>query len=153
PRRVGQFFLDEHAEIGADHFVTIALGGLIVGFHRAWLDRMTIDIRPGMVRGDIRRLSGQCQPLAVLLNLAENPGIRGSAAADHYGMASCGCYHGTGIFGRADIAVSDDGNLDRVLHRPNPLPASIAAVALLASAGVESDRREAAVLRHLRQLD
>src|SRR5215469_5454929 len=68
-------------------------------------------------------------------------------------MASGGGYHGAGIFGRADIAVPDDRNLDRLLHRPNPFPASIAAVALLASAGMESYRREPAALRHLRQLD
>src|SRR5207244_7748977 len=86
--------------------------------------------RPYVVRGD------SC---AVLLDLAENPGIGRCRAADHDRITSGLGDHGAGVFRRADIAVADHGNFYRILDGGDPIPAGLAAVALLASASVRSE--------------
>ena len=80
-------------------------------------------------------------------------GFGGSAAADHHRVAAGLRNHGGSVFRRAHIAVADDGNCHRVLHRGNPLPVRLSAVALLAGASVQGDRSQPAVLGHLREVD
>src|ERR1700746_3391507 len=48
---------------------------------------------------------------AILLNLAEYPWVRRRGPPNHYGIAAGLFDHGAGVFGRADIAVPDHGNL------------------------------------------
>ncbi len=100
--------------------------------------------RPYVVRGD------SC---AVLLDLAEDPRIRGCRAADHDRITSGLGYHSAGVFRRADIAVPDHRNLNRILDGGNPIPACLAAVSLLTGAGMQRDSAQATVLGHLGQLD
>src|SRR4051812_31667252 len=85
---------------------------------------------------------------AVLLDLAENPRVAWGGAADHNGVAASLRDHGAGIFGRADIAIADDGNLHGVFNGGDPFPASVPAVSLLAGAGVEGDGGQAAAFCH-----
>src|ERR1700733_11001011 len=96
--RVGEFFFDQHLEVGADHLVAVGLGGVIVG------------------------ISG-----GVLFDLAEDPGIRWGGAADHDGVTSSLGDHGAGVFGAADIAVADDRNLHGIFYGGDPFPAGLAA--------------------------
>src|SRR5262249_46382229 len=93
-RRAMLVFIDQHFEIGADHLVAISFGRLIVA-------------------------SG----LSMLANLAEDPGIGCSRAADHHAVTACLGHHGDRVFRRANIAVADHWNLYRVFYRGNPLPA------------------------------
>ena len=79
-------FDEEHLEVGADHAVAVLLGGQVVAAGRG-----------------------------VLGNLAEDPGIGGRGAADHDGVAAGFGDHGGGVFGGADVAVADDGDVDGVL--------------------------------------
>jgi hypothetical protein len=51
----------------------------------------------------------------------------------------------------ADVAVSDDWNLDGLLDGGDPFPARVAAVALLAGASVQSNRAQAAALGDVSQ--
>ena len=107
----------EHLEVVADHAVAV----LSVGRRRCrrrWL----------LGRG-------------VLRDLAEDPGVGGRGAADHDGVAAGGVDHGGGVFGRADVAVADDRNVDGVLDGGDVLPAGLAGVAVLAGAGVQGARR------------
>src|SRR5215813_8997815 len=99
--------LDQHLEIGADHLVAIELARAIVA-----------------------------AGFGVLANLAEDPRIGGRGAADHHCVASRLCDHGYRVFGRADIAVADYRDTNRVFHRGNPVPARVDAVSLLARAGM-----------------
>ena len=55
--------------------------------------------------------------------------------------------------GRADVAVADHRDADRIGHRGDVLPSSLAGVAILARASVQRNGVQAAVLRQLRQLD
>src|SRR3954470_24765013 len=93
------------------------------------------------------------QSLAILLNLSEYPGIRGGCATDHYRVTFSRGYHGARVFRAADVSISDHRNLDCIFNRGNPLPACVAAVALLASAGMERNCAQAAVFGNFRQLD
>src|SRR5207302_3290387 len=81
----------------------------------------------------------------------ENPGIRWRSPSDHDRVATGLCCHGNGIFGSADVAVSYYGNRNRVLYSGYIFPASVAAVALFASAGVQRNSIEPAILGELRQ--
>ena len=123
-RRAVHIFFHQHLEIGPDHLVTIAFRRLIVA-----------------------------ASVGKLANLAEDPGIGRGGTADHHGITLCLRHHGDRIFRRANIAVADHRNLHGVFHRSNPFPASVAAVSLLACAGVESYRIQAAIFSHARQLN
>jgi len=79
-----------------------------------------------------------------LFDLAEDPWIRWRHTSYHYGVAAGLGYYGAGVFGRADVAVADHGNLDGLLDGGDPFPAGVSAVALLAGAGVEGNGSEAA---------
>ena len=112
----------QHAEVGLDHAVAILVRGAIVAAGRG-----------------------------VLRDLTEDPGIGGSGAADHDGVAASLGDHGDGVLGGEDVAVSDDGDAHGVLNRGDVLPARLAGVAVLAGAGVKRDGVQAAVLSEFRQ--
>src|SRR4051795_1537892 len=90
------------------------------------------------------------QSFAILLNLTEDPGIRGSGAADHYGIASSGGDHGARVFRTANVAIPNYRDFDRVFYSGDPLPASIATVALFARASMERNCAQAAVFGNFR---
>src|SRR5947209_11525130 len=114
-------FCDQHAEIGTDHLEAVGFRRIIV-------------------------TSG----IAVLANLAEDPRIRRSSTADHDGVAPGLLHYGDRIFRRADITIADHRNGYGIFDRGNPLPAGIAALALLAPAGVQGYGLQAARLAHAR---
>ena len=122
--------VDQHLEVGADHAVAVVVGGVIVG-------------------ADAGGLFGG----GVLGDLAEDPRVRGSGAADHDGIAVGRVDHGGGVFGGADVAVADYRDIDCVLYCGYVLPAGLSCVAVLAGAGVEGYGVEAAVFGHLREVD
>src|SRR5579864_627681 len=128
---VGEFFLDQHLEVGADHLVAIGLRGFVIecgtgslirsgwakpgwvnvdsSFHmlarkssRALLGLAGSETRPHMSTAgfDARRV--------ILLDLPEDPRVRGGGAADHYRIASRLGDHGAGIFRAADVTVAND---------------------------------------------
>src|SRR5207237_10936894 len=72
--------------------------------------------------------------------------------AHHDGIAAGLLDYRGSVFRRAGVAVADDGNRDRVLHRRDVLPARLAGVAVLTRAGMQSDGVQAAVLGYLRQV-
>ena len=117
--------VDKHLEVGADHAVAVVVGGVVVG-------------------ADAGGLFGG----GVLGDLAEDPWIRGRGSADHDGVAVRGVDHGGCVFGRADVAVADDGNADRVFDGGDVLPAGLAGVSVFAGAGVEGAGVEAGVFGH-----
>ncbi len=78
-------------------------------------------------------------------------GFDAAAAADHHGVAAGLRYHGGSVFGRAHVAVADDGNLTATSLRRST-PSRLPGVSLLASAGVHGDGGQAALLRHLARL-
>ena len=84
--------IDQHLEVGADHAVAVVVGGVVVG-------------------SDAGGLFGG----GVLGDLAEDPWVRGSGAADHDGIAVGRVDHGGGVFGGADVAVADYRDIDCVL--------------------------------------
>src|SRR3984957_10806804 len=88
---------------------------------------------------------------AALLDLPEDPGIRGRGSSDHHRVATSLRDHGAGVLRRADIAIADDGDLHRVFDRGNPLPARVAAVTLLTRARMERNGCEATGFRHAGQ--
>src|ERR1700736_1381097 len=96
---VWQLLLDEHLEVGANHLIAIGLG---------WFLITTV--------------------CGVLLDLAEDPGIRRRRSSDHYRIAASLRDDGASVFGRADVAVSDHRNLNRLLDSSDPFPARLAAV-------------------------
>src|SRR5262249_32743807 len=102
---------------GANHLVTIVL---------SWFSVMSDAC--GLFRG------------GVFGDLAEDPGIRGSCAADHDGVAACPLDHRRSVLGSADIAVADHRNVHCVFNGVNVFPAGVATVALLTSAGVKGNR-------------
>src|SRR5882724_9375552 len=116
--------MQKHLEVSADHAVAIKLGWTVVG------------------------TGGR-----VLRDLAKDPRIGGSGTTDHDGVAAGSGDHGGGIFRGANISVADDGKLDRVLDGCNVLPAGLAAVAVLAGAGVEGHSLKATVFCHLCEFD
>lgn len=122
--------VDQHLEVGADHAVAVVVGGVVVG-------------------ADAGGLFGG----GVLGDLAEDPWIRGSGAADHDGVAVGGVDHGGGVFGGADVSITDDRDVYGVLDGGDVLPAGLAGVAVFAGAGVEGAGVEAAVFGHLREVD
>ena len=119
---IGESFFNQHPEVGADHFVAVALAGFVVA-----------------------------TGCSVLGNLAEDPGIGSGGAADHDRVASGLRNHRAGVLGCADIAVADDRNFDRLLDGRDPLPARIAAIALLARAGVQGDATKPTGFREFRE--
>ena len=118
----------------------VGVGGLVV--------RLCCRTALGRIAG------GSCSYVAVgiLRNLPEDPGIRGSGAPDHHRVTTGLRHHAASVLGAPNVPVADDGNFHGVLHRSNPFPARIAAIALLAGAGVQCDRAEAAVFCHPGQL-
>src|SRR6185437_16735769 len=154
--RVGKLFFNQHLEVCTDHLVAVRFRGLVVTGLRAVPEQITFPAhtreghgfsradRSLYVRGFSPRESGVS--FAILLDLAEDPWIRRCHAADHRCVAASLRNHGAGIFGRANVAVSDDGNFYGIFHRGDPFPAGLAAITLLAGAGVESDRAKAAGL-------
>src|SRR5579872_172555 len=119
--------------------------------HRSFASLRMTRAEVQVIRGYTQASRSNCR--AILLDLAEDPRIRRSAAADHDGVASGLRDHGAGVFGRTDVAVADDGNLHGVFDGGDPLPSSLAAVAHLASAGVKRNGGESAILGHAGQLD
>src|SRR5579864_5127671 len=122
-RRARQFLFDEHLEVGADHLVAVFGRGLVVA-----------------------------AALRVLLDLPEDPRIRRRCAPDHHRIASRLRDDGGGIFRRADVTVADDRYLHRLLDGCDPLPARVAAVALLARPRMQRYRLQSALFSQLRQL-
>ncbi len=157
----GHLFFEQHLEIGADHLIAVRLGGLVV--RADWsglcgagsLTRLCRTKSGGLLllileqtrRAALGMAGSETRPhtSGVLLNLPKNPRIRGGHPANHHGVASGLGDHGAGVFGRTNVAVADHRNLDRLLYGSDPFPASVSAVALLASTGVERDRAQAAV--------
>jgi len=163
--RAGHFFLDQHLEISADHLVAVGVARLVigsiggrrpgvVGLRPTYEDDTAIQACAlSLARTDplarLRVALARCR--TILLNLAKDPGIRRRRAADHDGVTTSLLDHTAGIFGSADIPVSDHRNLDRLLDCANPLPSRLAAIALLAGASMQGDGAQAAVLGHSRQ--
>src|ERR1700719_1622728 len=148
---VGEFFFDQHLEVGADHLVAVGLAGLVVGelgrFHVA-PDAFVRGSRRQRgafiiwVAGIFKTWADECvRPYvgAVLLDLAKDPGIRWGGAADHYRVTARLRDHGTGVFRRANVAVADHRNLYRILDGGNPLPSGLAAITLLTRARMQGD--------------
>src|SRR5262249_51979818 len=98
-------FLHQHLEISTDHFVA-------VGFRRL------------VVNAGVR----------VLANLAEDPGIRRRSAADPPPVAAGLSSQGGGVSRRTNAAVTDHRIILRGLHRRDPFPTRVAAIALLTRA-------------------
>ena len=122
--RSGHLFFNQHLEIGADHFVPIGIGGFAIA-----------------------------ATLRILRDLAEDPRIRRSGAADHHSITVGLCHHGAGVFRHADVAIADHRNLHCLLDRANPVPARLTAVTLFACTGVQRNRAQATIFRHFRQFD
>src|SRR5205085_181640 len=135
-------------------------GGLVVDVTRA-ICRALFDRR-----GKDARLSTRCvskavhavirspssAPIAILLNLSEDPGIRRRRSADHDGIAAGGRDHRARVFWRANVAIANDGNFDCIFDCRNPFPARVSAVTLLSRAGVQRYRAESAIFGDLCQL-
>src|ERR1035441_8010920 len=95
-------------------------------------------------------LSSALHPRSILLNLPKNPRIRRGHAADHHRIAAGLGDDGAGVFGRANVAIADHGNLDCLLDGGDPFPARVSAIALLTRPGVQRNRAEAAAFGHAR---
>ena len=116
--------LDQHGVVSAHHLVAILMAGLVVSAGRE-----------------------------ILRDLAEDPRIRRGRAADHDRIAVGLGHHAHGVFGRVDIAVSDDRDAHGSFHFGDARPIGLAAVALLARAGMQREGSHAAIFGQARQAD
>src|SRR5947207_4415124 len=117
------FFFHQHFEISPDHLITVGFGRHVIA-------------------------SG----IAVLANLAEDPGIGSGGASNHHAIATGLRDHGGCVFRSTDITIADHRDLDRSLDGGDPFPAGVAAIALLAGAGMHGYGVQAAVFGHAGQL-
>src|SRR3989338_8600760 len=90
-------------------------------------------------------LQGRCRQVLsgaqVVSGLTEDPGVGEGAAADHDTVAADG-EHPVDVFGRDDVAVADDGDLDHFFDLFQPMPIRLAGVSLAARAAMDRvDRR------------
>src|SRR5271167_2814655 len=87
--RIRQFLLDQHLEVGANHLVAIGLAGFFVRrcgieFPRSARD-LGVRLRRRTIASTLLRWTAEdgcpyvvfAEPCVVLLDLAEDPGIRG----------------------------------------------------------------------------
>jgi len=76
-----------------------------------------------------------------------------AGSANHDGVAAGLFDHADGVFGRQDVAVTDDRNFHGGFDRGDAGPVGFAGIALFAGARVEGDGLEAAILGHAGHFD
>ena len=84
--------------------------------------------------------------------LGKHPRVTLGAAADHHGVATCFHKHARGVFALANIAVADNGNVNRLLHARDDAPIRRPLVHLLGIASMNGNGIGARLLHTLGKL-
>ena len=83
----------------------------------------------------------------ILLDLAEDPWIRRSGAADHHCIAARFTHHANRVLWRDDVAIADHGDIShRGFYFRDSRPIRLAAITLFARARMEGNRLKPAIL-------
>src|SRR5512141_2970647 len=100
-----------------------------------------------------RRRRAHRLPLHQVSSLIEHPGLPKCPTSDHHRRATGLSPHPERIFGGFDIAIADDGNVERIDHRSDFFPPRRAGVHLRARTRVQRERSRAGILATKRDLN